>query len=115
MTATPTTLQDPHGRPQPTPPNRRARAVMPLAMALPVAAAAAVLMDLAYPEVGFWPAAFAATGLLLLALIGRSVWGAVAVGAVFGLLFFGLLVSWTTRYLGPVPWAALTDGLCQAS
>jgi apolipoprotein N-acyltransferase len=51
MTATPTTLQDPHGRPQPTPPNRRARAVMPLAMALPVAAAAAVLMDLAYPEV----------------------------------------------------------------
>ena len=39
---------------------------MPLAMALPVAAAAAVLMDLAYPEVGFWPAAFAATGLLLL-------------------------------------------------
>lgn len=108
MTATPTTLQDPHGRPQPTPPNRRARAVMPLAMALPVAAAAAVLMDLAYPEVGFWPAAFAATGLLLLALIGRSVWGAVAVGAVFGLLFFGLLVSWTTRYLGPVPWAALT-------
>ncbi len=65
-------------------------------------------MDLAYPEVGLWPAAFAATGLLLLALIGRSVWGAVAVGAVFGLLFFGLLVSWTTRYLGPVPWAALT-------
>ena len=108
MTATPTPLQDPHGHPQPTPPNRRARAVMPLAVALPVAAAAAVLMDLAYPDVGFWPAAFAATGLLLLALIGRSVWGAVAVGAVFGLLFFGLLVSWTTRYLGPVPWAALT-------
>jgi len=57
-------------------------------------------MDLAYPEVGLWPAAFAATGLLLLALIGRSVWGAVAVGAVFGLLFFGLLVSWTTGISG---------------
>ena len=48
MTATPTTLQDPHGRPQPTPPNRRARAVMPLAMALPVAAAAAVKWRIAF-------------------------------------------------------------------
>ena len=34
MTATPTPLQDPHGHPQPTPPNRRARAVMPLAASL---------------------------------------------------------------------------------
>lgn len=109
MTATSTTLDEPNGHTSEVPrPVRRSPAVMPLALALPVAAGAAVLMDLAYPEVGFWPATFAATGLLLLTLIGRSVWGAVAVGTVFGLVFFGLLVSWTTRYLGPVPWAALT-------
>ncbi|MEV8025447.1 apolipoprotein N-acyltransferase [Microbacterium sp. NPDC080220] len=82
--------------------------MLPLWAALPAAAVAGILMDMAYPDVGWWPAAFVATGVLLIAAIGRSVMGSLAVGLVFGLVFFSLLVSWTSRYLGPLPWAALT-------
>ena len=89
-------------------PAPRVRPLLPLWAALPVAAVAGIVMDLAYPDVGFWPAAFLATGLMLLTLIGRSVSGALTVGLVFGLVFFSLLVLWTSRYLGPIPWLALT-------
>ncbi|KJL18692.1 Apolipoprotein N-acyltransferase [Microbacterium oxydans] len=84
------------------------RALLPLWAAVLASAAAAVLMDLAYPEAAIWILAFPATALLLLALIGRRFGGALLVGLVYGILFFGLLVSWTSRYLGPVPWAALS-------
>lgn len=84
------------------------RALLPLWAAVLAAALAAVVMDLAYPSVGAWPLAFPAVILLLLALHGRRFWGSLLVGAVFGLLFFGLMVSWTSRYLGLLPWAALT-------
>ena len=95
----------------------RLRPLLPLALALPVAAAAALLMDLSYPDVAAWVLAFPATALLLLALIGRRAGGAFLVGAVYGVLFFGLLVSWTSRYLGPIPWAALSvlEGLLTAA
>lgn len=86
----------------------RQRALLPLWAAVPASAAAAVLMDLAYPEAAIWILAFPATALLLLALTGRRFGGALLVGLVYGVLFFGLLVSWTSRYLGPVPWAALS-------
>jgi apolipoprotein N-acyltransferase len=89
-------------------PRALARPLLPLWAALIAAAAAAVLMDLAYPEAGVWILAFPASALLLLALIGRRAGGALVVGLVYGILFFGLLVSWTSRYLGPVPWAALS-------
>ncbi|WOQ69850.1 apolipoprotein N-acyltransferase [Microbacterium limosum] len=82
--------------------------LLPLWAALAVAAGAGLLMDLAYPQAGVWVAAPIAAGLLLCALIGRSAAGALGVGAVFGAVFFALLVSWTSRYLGPVPWLALT-------
>lgn len=85
-----------------------ARPLLPLPLALPAAAAAALLMDLSYPEAGVWILAFPAVALLLLALIGRRAGGALLVGLVYGLLFYALLVSWTSRYLGPVPWAALS-------
>lgn len=82
--------------------------LLPLWIALPTAGVAALVMDLAYPAVGLWPAAFVATALLLIAMIGRTTPAALGVGLVFGLVFFGLLVSWTSRYLGPLPWGALT-------
>lgn len=88
---------------------RRARPLMPLWLALPVAAVAGLLMDLAYPEVGSWILAFPAVGLLLLALIGRRAGSALLVGLVYGAVFFGMLVSWTSRYLGVIPWAALAS------
>ncbi|WP_243225726.1 apolipoprotein N-acyltransferase [Microbacterium sp. CIAB417] len=93
--------------PHPAPPTRP-RALLPLWLAVPVAAAAGWLMDLSYPEVGAWILAFPAVGLLLVALIGRRAGGALLVGLVYGAVFFLLLVSWTSRYLGPIPWVALS-------
>lgn len=84
------------------------RALLPLWAAVLSAIAAAILMDLSYPEAAVWILAFPAVALLLLALIGRRAGGALLVGAVYGVVFFALLVSWTSRYLGPVPWAALS-------
>ena len=84
------------------------RALLPLWAALIAAALAALLMYLAYPAAAVWVLAFPAVALLLLALIGRRFGGALLVGLVYGILFFGLLVSWTSRYLGPIPWAALS-------
>lgn len=92
----------------PAEPARR-RALLPLWAAVPVAALAGWLMDLAYPSVGAWILAFPAAGLLLLALIGRRFWAAMLVGLAYGAVFFFLLVSWTSRYLGVIPWAALAS------
>ncbi|MFK4850694.1 apolipoprotein N-acyltransferase [Microbacterium sp. ZW T6_19] len=86
----------------------RPRALLPLPLALPAAAAAALLMYASYPGPAIWVLAFPAVALLLLALIGRRAGGALLVGLVYGILFFALLVSWTSRYLGPIPWAALS-------
>ncbi len=85
----------------------RQRPLMPLWMAVPVAAVSGSMMDLSYPDVGAWVLAFPATALLLLSLIGRRAGGALLVGLVYGAVFYFLLVSWTARYLGPIPWAAL--------
>ncbi|WP_341957391.1 apolipoprotein N-acyltransferase [Microbacterium sp. LWH13-1.2] len=89
-------------------PRARQRPLLPLSLALPAAAMAALLMDLSYPDAAVWALAFPSTALLLVALIGRRAGGALLVGAVYGIVFFALLVSWTSRYLGPVPWAALS-------
>jgi len=66
------------------------------------------LMYASYPGPAIWGFAFPAVALLLLSLIGRRAGGALLVGLVYGILFFALLVSWTSRYLGPIPWAALS-------
>ena len=85
-----------------------ARPLLPLWLALLAGGAAGALMDLAFPEAALWPLAFPAIALLLIALIGRSIGGALLVGLVYGTVLFALLVSWTSRYLGPLPWIALT-------
>ncbi|GAA4482033.1 apolipoprotein N-acyltransferase [Microbacterium panaciterrae] len=83
------------------------RPVLPLWAALIAAAVAGGLLTLAFPAVSLWIAAFPAIGLLLLALIGRRGWSALLVGFVYGAVFYLILVSWTARYLGPIPWLAL--------
>jgi len=92
------------------------RPILPLWGAVLAAAAAGVLMNLAFPGAAVWLAAFPATALLLVALIGRRAGGALLVGFVYGATFFLLLVSWTSRYLGPIPWLALglLEGLLTA-
>ncbi|MFK4760703.1 apolipoprotein N-acyltransferase [Microbacterium sp. ZW T5_45] len=86
----------------------RPRPLVPLWAAMPAAAASGLMMALAYPGAAVWILAFPAVALLLLTLIGRRAGGALLVGAVYGLIMFGILVSFTSRYLGPIPWAALT-------
>ncbi|MFC4830341.1 apolipoprotein N-acyltransferase [Agromyces aurantiacus] len=81
---------------------------MPLWAALLVSAAGGVVYDLGFPDVGAWPLAFVGIALALVPLIGRSAWAAFHIGLVFGLGFYLTHVSWTTLYLGPVPWLALS-------
>ncbi|TQJ32244.1 apolipoprotein N-acyltransferase [Microbacterium sp. SLBN-146] len=86
---------------------RRVRPLLPLWAAAIVAAVAGAVLDLAYPSVGWWPLAFVGVGLALVTLIGRSAWGALLVGVIFGASFYLIHIMWITRYLGVVPWFAL--------
>ncbi len=84
------------------------RPIIPLRFALPVAAAAGLLLTTAFPSLSWWPVVFVAIPLAVLPLIGRRAWASVLTGSVFGLAFFLVNVSFTARYLGPVPWLALS-------
>lgn len=91
-------------------PARRAplpRPLVPLWVALLAALVGGPVLDLAYPDVGWWPLAFVGVAFALVSLIGRSGGGAVLVGAVFGASFFLTHIVWITRYLGALPWFAL--------
>ncbi|MGP6171175.1 apolipoprotein N-acyltransferase [Microbacterium sp. A196] len=100
-------MSTPSAEPSPARSPHRPRAILPLWLAVVCAALAGWLMDLAYPSVSAWGLAFPSVALLLLTLIGRRAGGALLVGFVYGAVFFFLLVSWTSRYLGVIPWAAL--------
>ena len=84
------------------------RALLPLGVATFVAAAAGALLTTAFPALSWWPMVFVAVPLTLVTLIGRRGWGAVLVGFAFGVAFFLINVSFTSRYLGAVPWLALS-------
>lgn len=77
-------------------------------LAAPLALAGGLILDLAYPSVGWWPAAIIAASLGLVTLIGRSIPGASVVGLAFGLGFFPLHLVWVGEFLGPLPWVALS-------
>lgn len=83
------------------------RPLLPLWVAVLTSVVGGVVLDLAYPSVGWWPLAFVGVGLSLVGLIGRSVAGALLVGFVFGATFYLIHIVWITRYLGVVPWYAL--------
>ena len=84
------------------------RPLLPLWAAIIAAAAGGLALTTAFPALAWWPMVFVAIPLTLVSLIGRRAWGAVLVGLVFGLAFFLVNVSFTARYLGPVPWLALS-------
>ncbi|MCD1269789.1 apolipoprotein N-acyltransferase [Microbacterium sp. MEC084] len=92
--------------PSPTPVGA-ARPLLRMRLAMPTALAGGLILDLAYPAVGWWPAAFVAVTLGLLTLIGRSVPGALGVGLAFAVGFFPLHLIWVDEFLGPLPWIAL--------
>jgi len=84
------------------------RPLLPLWAASLAAVAAGLLMTLAFPAVGWWPIVFLAVPLSLVSIIGRRWGGALLVGFLYGAAFFLVNVSFTARYLGPVPWLALS-------
>lgn len=84
------------------------RPILPLWAAVLTAAVAGPTLDLAFPDVGWWPFAFVGVAFALVSLIGRSIGGAVLVGFVFGASFYLIHIIWITRYLGPIPWLALS-------
>lgn len=65
-------------------------------------------MDLGYPDLGWWPFTILGTALVLASLRGRTIGGALLIGAISGFSFYGVLIEWLTVYLGVVPWLALT-------
>ncbi len=67
-----------------------------------------MLCDAAFPGLGWWPAAFLAIALLVLAMGRDSAWWNTLVGFVFGLAFFLPHLTWAELAVGPVPWWALS-------
>lgn len=84
------------------------RPLLRLAFAAPLSVVAGLLLVSAYPALAWWPTAFPAVALALVTLIGRRFWSAVLVGFLFGAAFFSVNLLFTARYLGPVPWLALS-------
>jgi apolipoprotein N-acyltransferase len=85
----------------------RPRPLLPLWAAVLAAGVGGLALDAAFPDIGWWPLAFVGVAFALASLIGRSAGGALLVGAVFGAAFWFVHVSWTTRYLGVIPWFGL--------
>lgn len=86
----------------------RSTPMLPMRAALPVAIIAGVALDLATPDVGWWPLAFFSVILALATLVGRSIGGALMVGLVFGISFYVLHLAWVGQFLGPIPRIALS-------
>lgn len=83
-------------------------APLPTWLAVIVAMISGPMMDAGFPDHDVWPLTFVGVGMILVALIGRSVRSALAVGFLAGLTFYLFHVSWTALYLGPIPWVALS-------
>jgi len=81
--------------------------VLPLWAAVLAVLAAGPVTDAAYPDRGWWSFAFIGIAVVLVALIGRSTWGAVLIGFVYGMSFFLTHIQWASVFLGPIPMTAL--------
>lgn len=88
------------------PPSGPAALSMPTAMC--AAALGGLLLACAFPDRGWWPLALPGIGLLVAGLYGRRTRPALLLGLVGGLAFFLSLVSWSSLFLGPVPYLALS-------
>jgi apolipoprotein N-acyltransferase len=80
---------------------------LPGAAAAGLAVAGGVLLDLSFPNPGWWPLAPVGVAALLLAVRGRSAVVAAGLGLIFGLAFFLPVLHWSGVYVGVLPWAAL--------
>lgn len=80
-----------------------------LGAAVVMAVAGGILMNLAFPPLNLWWAAFPALALLLWALEAARVWRSLLVGLLWGLAFFGPFLFWAYYAVDQaVPWLGLT-------
>lgn len=79
-----------------------------LLSALILAVLSGFVLDMAFPDQGFWPLIFVGLLLAFEAVRYRSFWGGCFVGFLTGLSFYLFHLSWATLYLGPVPYLALS-------
>lgn len=84
------------------------RPILPLWAAAAASVVSGLLLTLAFPPLSWWGVVFVAVPLLLVGLVGRRSWGAFLVGLLFGTALFFVNLSFTARYLGPIPWIALS-------
>ena len=90
-------------------PPRRPGPMLRLGWAVPGAAAAGWLLDAAFPTIGWWPLAWVSVIVILVCLVGRSIGGALLVGASYGAVFYLAHLQWVASFLGPLPWLALVS------
>ncbi|MDN4482009.1 apolipoprotein N-acyltransferase [Demequina lignilytica] len=72
-----------------------------------LAAGAGAILNLAFPDTGWWPLGLVAVALLWWALERASAWSGLALGWVFGVAFLLPHLWWAYLAVGPVPWVAL--------
>lgn len=89
-------------------PSEAAGTGTPLGVDFLLAVGGGIAYTLSFPSHGWWPLAFLGIGMILFALIGQSSGTALLLGFAAGLSFWLTLVSWTSLYLGPAPWLALS-------
>lgn len=77
--------------------------------AVVVAVGSGLLLDLAFPGVGWWPLAPVSIGAFLAALAGRGPRAGAGLGLLFGLAFFIPHLAWSGIYVGAMPWLALAS------
>jgi len=82
------------------------RPLLRLRVALPAGLAGGLLLAAASAPAGVWPLAVVSPALLVVALSGRSLRAAFAVGLAFGLAFFFPLLAWVVN-LAWFAWVAL--------
>jgi apolipoprotein N-acyltransferase len=81
---------------------------IPLWLALLVSAAAGPILDAGFPGFSWWPMTFAGVALMLGVLINRGWAAGLLLGFISGLSFYLAHIEWTSTYLGPLPWIALS-------
>ena len=103
-TSTAAVTPAPGRRPGAGPPEPRP--LLRLRLALPAALAAGLLLAAAFAPLGCWPLAVLSPALLVTLLWKRSLRGSFAVGLVFGLGFFFLMLAWVIN-VAWFAWVAL--------
>lgn len=90
------------------PPLPTVKGHMPLWLSVFFAAIAGWVMDLGFPDRGWWPLTLVGLAMMFVVARGLTIPRALLVGAAGGFSYYGILIWWLTVYLGPVPWLALT-------